>query len=111
MSTKSGPAHPTGDAAKKFARMARASAEENTRRLSQSIGAGFLTVSCLFLVAQLTALVVPSAPTSVVTALRLASAFLILWAVQSRLGWEIETWGGQTLPEAVDLAPKEWTPC
>jgi hypothetical protein len=81
--------------------------EERTRLLRKSIAKSFLylfyTISISFIFSFLIVriLKIYFSSTLLIT-IRFISASLIFWAVLGRLGWEIQTYAGDTLPEKIN---------
>ncbi len=78
---------------------------ENTKKVKNSIWEAFWTVAKTLGFAWLIACVVTNSilfPSNLSSILQIISAFLILWALIGKLGYPIQTFDGQTLPELID---------
>jgi hypothetical protein len=73
--------------------------EEQTSALRRSVLSSLVTVLALAAAAWLSSSPLAGVSGSTISGLRTLSAALILWAVLGRLGWNIQTFQGDTLPE------------
>lgn len=84
--------------------------ENSSLKLRTSIINSFKSIAIVVLSAFLLAkflnfLGVPASK-EIINLLRLISICLIFWSVWGKLGWEIQTWDGETLPEMIN---KNWS--
>lgn len=82
--------------------------EERTTLLRKSICKSFLYLSCtisisLILSFVLARILIIAISPIIIIIIRFISASLVFWAVLGRLGWEIQTWRGDTLPEKINI--------
>ena len=74
---------------------------KRTIRLRKAIGRSFIIVVCCFIISLILALMI-SVPTQVVFWLGIIGTGIILWATLGYLGWKIQSWKGETLPEQIN---------
>ncbi len=76
----------------------------STMLLRHSVFHAFFQVLAILITAAMVALVLSHFHTSfnIVLIIRLIGLFLIVWAIFSRVGWEIQTFSGDTLPEIIN---------
>lgn len=74
---------------------------KRTIRLRKAIRQSFIIVLCCFIISLILALTT-SVPTQVVFWLGIIGTGIILWATLGYLGWEIQSWKGETLPEQIN---------
>ncbi len=76
------------------------------KAIIQSFFALATVILCAIILAKLLKSLCPAIPEQFIDALRLTSISLIFWSVWGKLGLEIQTYAGDTLPEIINI---NWT--
>lgn len=92
---------------KKFMQLANDVEHKRTPKLRKAIGQSFIMVVSCFLISLVIVFLLPLSQ-QIASWLGIIGTGIILWATLGYLGWEIQSWDGETLPDQINRIWFRW---